>query len=407
MREDPVTTAERVLMVAEHPALMQDWNDENAIRLARMFGIEYEVELRPVRNGLARVTQGKPFPTGSRYRPFNSLREWYVVVTGDQNINHWGQRVRQILSLTSAEDMLANVANRILMEDFAPTDYRWKDVVTSITGPPDFRQNVRGRLQYVPDIPTLTEDQPYPEIQDVTADNNEVTYSMTQQGGMLSFTRRAIINDDVELIQRAIKQVGRACWRTLAKRVWNMFITNATFGEDGLPLFCAQHGNLGTAALSEDDAAASVAALNAARAAIFSQTEPGGTDLLGLGAGPLFLAVPIQLEPVAMAFNLSPFFIDSENVWSANPWRHRFGKENENIFVNPLFTDASAWYLFDVSGKVQIAEVGFLQGRQEPHLIQSGPLTEAEFYQDRVIYKVEHDFGCVLLDYRGAYKSGT
>jgi hypothetical protein len=51
-----------------------------------------------------------------------------------------------------------------------------------------------------------------------------------------------------------------------------------------LPLFCAQHGNLGTAVLSGSDAAASLAALNAARAAIFAQTEPGGTDLLGLGA---------------------------------------------------------------------------------------------------------------------------
>ncbi len=407
MKEDIVATADRIELIGAYPEAMQCWNDENAIRLARMFGIEYEVELTPVRNGLARVTQGKPFPTGSRYRPFNSLREWYTVVTGDQNINHWGQRVRQVLSLTSAEDMLANVANRILMEDFAPTDFRWKDVVTSITAPPDFRQNVRGRLQYIPDIPTLTEDEPYPELQGVTADNKEVTYSVSQRGGMLSFTRRAIINDDIGLIQRALKQVGRACWRTLAKQVWNMFISNATFGEDGLPLFCTQHGNLGTEVLSQSNAAASIAALNAARAAIFSQTEPGGADLLGLGAGPLFLAVPIQLEPVAMALNLSPFFLDVSDVWSANPWRHRFGKENENIFANPLFTDSGAWYLFDISGKVQIAEVGFLQGRQGPHLIQSAPLTDTEFYQDRVTYKVEHDCACVLLDYRGAYMSGT
>ena len=409
MKEDIVTRADRIEMIGAYPEAMQRWNDENTIRLARMFGIEHETELTPVRNGLVRVTQGKPFPTGSSYRAFNSLREAYIAFSGDESVNYFGRnvRVRQLGSLTSFEDALANVCNRLLIEDFGPTDYRWRDVVTSIAAPPDFRQNVRTRIQYIPDVPTLTEDQPYPELQGVTADNQEVTYSMTQQGGMLSFTRRVIINDDIGLIQRALKQVGRACWRTLAKRVWNMFIGNATFGEDGLPLFCAQHGNLGTAVLSENTAAASIAALNAARTAIFSQTEPGGADLLGLGAGPLFLAVPIQLEPVAMALNLSPFFIDADDVWSANPWRHRFGKENENIFVNPLFTDAGAWYLFDISGKVQIAEVGFLQGRQEPHLIQSAPLTDTEFYQDRVTYKVEHDFACVLLDYRGAYKSGN
>ena len=407
MREDPRITADRVEMVAGYPSAMQQLNSENAVRLARTFGIEHETELTPVKNGLARVTQGKPFPTGSLYRAFSGIREAYVSTSGDRNIDYFGKNVRQVMALPGFEDLLANVLNRMLIEDFAPTDYRWIDVATSLTGPPDFRQNVRGRIQYMPDIPTLTEDQPYPEIQEATTDNQEVTYTITQHGGMLSITRRVLINDDIGSIQRAIKQIGRACWRTLAKKVWSMFTSNATFGEDGLPLFCAQHGNLGTATLSAADAAASIAALNAARAAIFNQTEPGGTDLLGLGAGPLLLAVPIQLEPIAMALNLSPFFIDSNNTWSANPWRHRFGKENENIFVNPLFTDANAWYLFDVSRKVPIAEVGFLGGRQEPHFIQSGPMTDAEFYQDRVVYKLEFDFACALLDYRGAYKSET
>ena len=293
-------------MFSEFPSAMQCWNDERAIRLARMFGIEHWAELLPVNNGLARVTQGRPFPGGSAYRPFSSLREAYIDFSADESINYLGKRMRvtQVGTSSTFEDALANILNRLLIEDFAPTDYRWADIVTSITAPRDFRQNVRTRLRYVPDVPVLTEDQPYNELQDVTADNQEVTYSVSDRGGFLSFTRRAIINDDIGLIKRAVKQVGRACWRTLAKQVWNMFISNATFGEDGLPLFCTQHGNLGSAVLSGSAPAANIAALNAARAAIFNQTEPGGTDLLGLGAEALFLAIPIQLEPVAMALNL-------------------------------------------------------------------------------------------------------
>ena len=110
---------------------VEAWRDENNIRLARMFGIEYDVELKPVPNSLARVTQGKPFPTGSTYRPFNSLSEAYIAYSGDANMYYLGKRVRQTTALPAFENALANVMNRLLLSDFGPTDYRWQDIVTS------------------------------------------------------------------------------------------------------------------------------------------------------------------------------------------------------------------------------------------------------------------------------------
>jgi hypothetical protein len=88
-----------------------------------------------------------------------------------------------------------------------------------------------------------------------------------------------------------------------------------------------------------------------------------------------------------------------------NPWIHRFGKGDENIFSNPLFTDQNDWMLFDISGNVQVAEVGFLQGSQNPQIVQSSPYTDSEFTQDRVTYKMRHEYECAILDYRGCYKS--
>jgi len=69
------------------------------------------------------------------------------------------------------EVALANVCNRLLLKDFA-TNYRWNDVVTSITSPKDFRPNMRTRLLYTPDIPDLTEDQHYPEVEPPTPTTN-------------------------------------------------------------------------------------------------------------------------------------------------------------------------------------------------------------------------------------------
>jgi hypothetical protein len=150
-------------------------------------------------------------------------------------------------------------------------------------------------------------------------------------------------------------------------------------------------------------AALSAASLTAARAAIFAQTEPGSTERLGLGGGPLLLAIPIELEATALPLN-HVHFLDSS--FTLNPWMHRFGENNEQIFVNPLMTDANDWYLFDASGNVGLIEVGFLQGQDQPQLlIADNPIDGAEFTQDRVVYKVRHEYEAAILDYRGAYRA--
>jgi hypothetical protein len=245
------------------------------------------------------------------------------------------------------------------------------------------------------DVPDVMEDAPYTDLQTSDANDESLSYSVNQKGCDLAFTRRVIMNNDLGVVQRAVEQLGRAAWRTLAKRVWNMFISNVAYGVDEIPIFDANHGNLGTTALS-------AAALTTARNAIFAQTEPNSTDRLGLGSGPLLLAVPIQLEATALGINCVEYL---DSGFTPNPWRHRFGMQHENIFANPIFSDANDWMLFDLSGNVEIAEVGFLLGQQEPQFVQSQPFTDSEFLQDRVTYKMRHEYEATVIDYRGAYKS--
>ena len=377
---------------------------ERFVRLAKMFGLERELSIDTPKHGLARVTQGAPFPDGSQYRPYESLSQAYIDSSGDEDIRYFGKNFQatQIAGLPTFENSLANLCNMLLMRDYAPTNYRWSDLATSITSPRDFRPVSRVRIKYVPDLPDLTEDQPFPDTALPPSDDEAVSYSVNEKGAYLIFTRKVIINDEIGAVQRAVEQLARAASRTLAKRVWNMFISNATYQPDGLPVFHANHGNLGNAALSAP-------ALTAARNAIFAQTESNSTDLLGLGGGPLLLAIPIQLEATALPLNHVHWLeLDTAGATGTpvlNPWIHRFGKGDENIFSNPLFTDQNDWMLFDISGNVQVAEVGFLQGSQNPQIVQSSPYTDSEFTQDRVTYKMRHEYECAILDYRGCYKS--
>ena len=123
--------------------------------------------------------------------------------------------------------MLANTLNRLLMRDYR-VDYRWRDIVTAITEPRDFRTNTRARIKYVPDIPSLTEDQPYADLQTPAGDDEVVTYTINTAGCYISFTRRVLINDDIGAVQRAVAQLSRAASRTIAKRVWALITGNAS-----------------------------------------------------------------------------------------------------------------------------------------------------------------------------------
>jgi len=246
----------------------------------------------------------------------------------------------------------------------------------------------------MPDLPAVDDDGPYDELA-VTVDE-KVSYGVITTGGTLTVTRRALLADDIGGIKRAVEMVDRAADRTLAQRGWNKLIANDTYDADGLALFHANHFNLGSAALS-------VTSLTAAREALFAQKEPGSDERLGL-SGPFLLAIPIDLEAAALPINNCDRIPGSAT--DGNPWFHKFGPEGERIFTNPLFPDANDWCLLDIGGKVGIIEVGFLMGRQTPEIFQANdPKAGSALNQDRLVFKVRHEYNCEILDYKGAYKS--
>lgn len=397
MAETLFSKTDRLLRFCDNLEMVEDWRRENFVRLAKRFGIKNDIVLKPDRKGFVRVEQGAEFPSRSKYNPFESFMQSYTEISGDKN-GYWiGKRVRQFAGLPSFEDVLADVLNRQLWSDFGPTDYKWASIVTSVTSPRDYRQNVRTGVQYLRDLPTLIEDQPFVELTQEADVQGDVTYTINEYGAFITISRRVLINDDVGLIQRMVEQVKRSAWRTLAKRVWGLISSNATYGVDGQPLFSAAHGNVSTGA----GATLSSSMLTTARTALFNQTELGGQDKLGLGGGPLLLVVPIQLEPEARFINMNPN-PDASGLDSA--WLHRFGRDCENIFANPLLTNAQDWYIFDISRNVQIVELGFLGGQQMPRFeVADNPLADETFTQDRITFKVSHQYEAAILDYRGCY----
>jgi hypothetical protein len=387
-------------VVADRDRLVHDIGQKNApaqLALDKLLGISHRTELVTGRGGLQRAVQAEAgeLPPGPA---FDNLQEVYRHFRPDDpDVQH----LRRVTQSTTFDfpQALTNSMNNLLVRAYSEADYHLGDIVSSTTQASNFKELRRSRLKFVEDLEEVDEDMPYQEVG--THGDEGYTFNVTTRGGFLSLTRRAILADRVDLIRRALDQLGRSAARTLAKVCWDQVISNLPYGVDGLAWFHLDHKNLGAAALGPTIAEA-VGVLDAARAAIFSQVEAGSEQRLGL-SGPFMLAVPIELEAIAREVNLG-LFIDA--VSTPNPWFHRFGADCERIFTNPFFVNPADWALFDISKKVPILEVAYLFGKQMPELVLSDePVRSASFRQDRLVWKMRHEYAVAIEDFRGGYKS--
>jgi hypothetical protein len=70
----------------------------------------------------------------------------------------------------------------------------------------------------------------------------------------------------------------------------------------------------------------------------------------------------------------------------------------------PSWADASDWYVLAEPGQIEMVELGFLHGPEEPELlIQDGPTLASVFTNDAISWKIRHVFGGGFLDYRGGF----
>lgn len=317
-----------------------------------------------------------------------SIRECYVAITGDREITGRVQRrgrFAEALTTASFPDVLGEAIQRRML-----TDYRnlgiydvWRDLA-NIVPVSDFRDQHRVRFGGYGDLPTVNEAGPYLPVDSPT--DEEAVYRVQKRGGTEAVTLEMMKNDDVAAMLQVPLRMSRAAKRTLSKFVLDFLRLNGTI-YDGKALFHADHGNLGTAALSGPSIAAG-------RLAMKGQKEKDSEEAVGIP--PRFLWVPDALEQTA--FDL-----------------FRLGTNNEASFVQSLqwqirpvwyWTDANDWCLSADKADIPSVEIGFLDGNEEPQLfVQDNPTSGSMFTNDVITYKIRHVYGGAITDYRGLYKS--
>ena len=319
-----------------------------------------------------------------------SLREAYVEMTGDRRftgqINRCDRaRLTEAIGTESLPDVLGDAIHRRLVQEYAETGIYdvYQDMVT-IVPVSDFRNQERTRIGGYGDLPAVAEAGAYLPLN--SPGDEKAVYAVTKRGGTETLTLETITNDDVGVVKQIPIKLARAAKRTLSEFVLDIPRTNPAI-YDGKALFHADHGNLGSAALSS-------AAVSAGRIAIKRQPEKDSGKRLGIPAR--FLWVPDELEETAF------------NLFRRNTNLDADFAQSLQIQVRPVWcwADANDWCLSASTLDIPVIELGFLTGNQLPELfVQDSPTSGSLFTNDQVTWKIRHIYGATVIDYRGIYQS--
>lgn len=336
---------------------------------------------------------------------FEGLRDMYLFFTGDNEVTGRFNRkalppdLRAKMDITSATFtyILGNTMGRRMVKDYRETNFQ-EDLLISVRKPVrDFRQQEAVNVGYFGNLDTVDpESADYEEIDGVT--DEESTYTIGQKGNILTITRKTIINDDITLIMRLLGRLGRAARRTFAEYVWAFFIDNSTCS-DGTAWFTSGHGNLGSNGLS-------FAYALTAYKALAKMTEKDSSKRIGMLDDPSVkpaLVYPVDIVETGESIVNDEFYYSSDDLTTKtrNPLK---GKINGAMVS--IFTDANDWGLLMPPSVVDMVEMGFLNGRQEPEMfVADSPQAEQVFVADKIRHKIRHEYAGAVVDFRSGYKA--
>ncbi len=343
-------------------------------------------------------------------KAFEGIRAAYVQITGDAEVRglptrdglKFGQAYMEMMRLPAAYSsssfsfLLGTSMYRRIVQDYHAVDFGEQILISYIRRAVDFKTMESIRVGYYGDLPDVDpEAADYAELTNVT--DEEVSYALNQKGGIVTITRKTILNDDLRSLQKIPSRLGRAAKRTKAQRCWNKIINNATYKGDGKALFHNDHANLGAVGLTND--ATGIVTLTNRLTAMFNQTEQDSGKKLALEA--LYMWVPRERLEVAKGLN-SPW----PGVAGGNPHAGRFGANHERIIINKLTTDTDDWGLVANGQDVELLEVAYMNGQEEPEFfVADNPLVGQMFAADKIQYKIRQEMEVEIDDYRGFDKS--
>jgi hypothetical protein len=278
--------------------------------------------------------------------------------------------------------LLANVANKTLRSAYESTPRTFTAWARQATIT-DFKQVQRTQLGGAPDLQRVPESG---EFTYGTIGEGREVYSLLTYGRIVGITRQTLINDDLDAFTRVPSAFGASAADLESDLVYSILTTNPLMG-DGLALFVAGHGNLGTAAAITETSLAEAYRL-------FGNQR--GLEGRQISIQPRYIITPPGTRSVEARKNVTattPMAVAGVNA---------FAGRLEPIEEPRLIPAAGAdpWFLVADPSRIDTVEYGYLEGN-------TGPYTETRtgFEVDGIEIKARHDFATKAIDWRGMLRN--
>lgn len=340
---------------------------------------------------------------GHEVRLFEAYLDWLDGEEADQ--------LQESGTSTDFANYMTNVLGKRLMQTYAEVPSVWETYTTAYTVN-DFKPISFYGLTEGQDLLPFEEGGEYKDSQ--IAERVGAKLTVRTFGRLFSLSRKALINDDLNLLRDAPGRMGRAARRSISRYVVNDTLEANPAAYDGTALFHANHNNLITDALSESG-------LGNAALKLAAQTDDNGLPIAITAA---FLVIPGALEITARRIlNSTEIHIQGNSVTAPAPSTTAvYGMGNANVMqgfvpyvVERWLTDQNDWYLFGNPADAPTIAVGFLNGARTPQIMLRDPgmrlvLGGSDPYTmefDEIWWKIRHEWGTAVVDWRGAVKAAV
>lgn len=293
------------------------------------------------------------------------------------------QLVRAAITGTSDFPLiLSNVVNKSVAQAWEGAGTTFQ-VWTRKGNVVDFKPASRVALSEADELLPMGE---HGEFQHAEVTERGYTVQVGTFGRAFSMTRKALINDDLDILSTIPAKYSAAARRMINRMAYAVIVNNDNL-PDNVPLFHENHGNL-----AATGGAPSVLTLAAARAAMRRHKNIRGQESLNIV--PRYIIVPPELE--TSTEQLVGSIVDPTKYNSTpNPFANKLA-----VVSDAELADPKAWYLAADPSMVDTVEVTYLNGKDTP-TIESAVV----FDTLGIRWRIYIDFGVRALDHRGLYKN--
>lgn len=317
----------------------------------------------------------------------HSLREMArhsLLLAGRNTGGNVMEMVGRAMTTSDFPALLSNVANKSLLAGYEAAGETWAEWCATGNAS-DFKTHDLVSGSETEDLDEIAAGQPYGYGKRTDAKEQ---YKIATYGKLFAITRETIINDDLGALTDTPMHHGEAAARKVGDLPYAVLTANSAM-RDGVALFHANHGNLGTAGVvSEVVLAEAIKKMKLQK------------DLLGqrrLNIRAEYFIAPASIEGVAeIFFNSGQFAGSAADATRSNPYA---GNRFKRVYEARL-DDASATAFYFAGRKGKTITVFFLNGQQTPYME-----TRQGWSVDGVEYKVRIDAGAKAVDWKALLKN--